>query len=178
MPRSGVGPAIAGTLLRLSLGATFIAHGLHHGRTLDGTAKWFGSIGFREPELQAKLSAAVEIASGSAVLLGAATPLGAAAMVGTMAVAGESVHRKNGFFITGEGYEYVLALGTAATALAALGGGPFSVDRLLGLERRLSGARGAALAFGLGVAGAAGQLAMFWTRPVPEGEAESVLASE
>ncbi|MDT4951147.1 MAG: putative oxidoreductase, partial [Pseudonocardiales bacterium] len=30
-----------------------IAHGLRHGRTLDGTAGWFESIGFKEPRLQA-----------------------------------------------------------------------------------------------------------------------------
>jgi len=26
-----------------------IAEGVRHGRTLDGTARWFGSIGFRQP---------------------------------------------------------------------------------------------------------------------------------
>jgi hypothetical protein len=28
-----------------------IAHGLKHGRTLDGTARWFKSIGARENDL-------------------------------------------------------------------------------------------------------------------------------
>ena len=45
------------------------------------------------------------------------------AVVGTMAVAARSVHVKNGFFITAEGYEYVLNLSAASVALAAIGPG-------------------------------------------------------
>jgi putative oxidoreductase len=40
------------TLLAV-VGGTMIAHGVRHGRTLEGTAGWFGSIGFRQPKLQA-----------------------------------------------------------------------------------------------------------------------------
>ena len=46
-------------LLRTAIGGTMIAHGIRHARTLNGTAGWFESIGFRQPRLQAKLSAAV-----------------------------------------------------------------------------------------------------------------------
>jgi putative oxidoreductase len=83
-----------------------------------------------------------------------------------MAVAGHVVHRPNGFFITDEGFEYVAVLGAAAVATGALGGGRYSVARLLGLDGKLSGARGAAIAAGLGVLGAAGQLKTFWRKPV------------
>lgn len=96
-------------------------------------------IGFRKPRLQAGLSAAVEVGAGAALVAGAATPLSAAAVVGTMAVAARSVHIRNGFFITAEGWEYVAALGVSSVAAAALGGGRFSVNRALGLDRRLSG---------------------------------------
>ena len=84
-----------------------IAHGMRHARTLEGTAGWFGSIGFDKPELQAKASAAVEIGSGAALALGLATPLSASAVVGTMSVAYMSVHRPNGYFVIKEGWEYV-----------------------------------------------------------------------
>jgi putative oxidoreductase len=84
--------------------------------------------------------------------------------VGTMAVAARTVHVRNGFFITAEGFEYVLAVGAAATALAALGPGRWSVDRLLG--RGQPAVATAALAAGLGLAGAAAHLALFW-RPQP-----------
>ena len=151
--------------LRTAIGATMIAHGVRHGRTLDGTARWFGSIGFKQPMLQARTSAVVEIGSGAALIAGAGTPLAASAIVGTMAVAARSVHAPNGFFITAEGYEYVLNLAAASVAVAALGPGRISVDRALGIDRRLSGTQRAVIAAGLGLAGAAAQLATFWRKP-------------
>ena len=156
--------------LRVTIGATMIAHGVRHGRTLDGTARWFGSIGFRQPRLQAMASAAVETGAGVALIAGAGTPVAASAVVGTLAVAARSVHVPNGFFITKEGYEYVLNLSVASVALAALGPGDLSVDRLLGIHETLSPARRAALAAGLGLGAAALQLAAFWRAPEPEPE--------
>ena len=55
---------VAGVILRAALAGTMIAHGVRHARTLEGTAGWFGSIGFDKPELQAKASAAVETWTG------------------------------------------------------------------------------------------------------------------
>ena len=156
---------LARLLLRVSVGGTMIAHGVKHARSLDGTAGWFESIGFRRPKLQARLSAVVEIGAGAALIAGAATPLSASAVVGTMAVAARSVHIPNGFFITAEGWEYVAALGVSSVAIGALGGGRFSVDRALRLDRQLCGGRGAAIALGAGLAGAAAQLAAFWRCP-------------
>jgi putative oxidoreductase len=162
-----MGSDLAKLLLRVALGATMVAHGVRHANTLEGTAGWFRSIGFREPELQAKASAVVEIGAGGALIAGAATPLAASAVIGTMTVAARSVHAQNGFFITSEGYEYVLNLGVAALALSALGPGRISVD---GLGRRgareMTGVRRAALTAALGLAAGALQLAMLWRRPV------------
>jgi putative oxidoreductase len=162
------GRDVASLVLRAAVGGTMVAHGVRHGRTLEGTARWFGSIGFKQPKLQAAASAAVEVGAGVALVAGAATPLAASAVVGTMAVAARSVHMPNGFFITGEGYEYVLNLSAASVALAAIGPGRLSVDHLLGLDTKLTGRQHAALAVGLGLAAAAGQLAAFWERPKPE----------
>jgi putative oxidoreductase len=161
---------LARLLLRVSVGGTMIAHGVKHARSLPGTARWFESIGFRNPRLQARLSAGVEIGAGAALIAGAATPLSASAVVGTMAVAARSVHIPNGFFVTAEGWEYVAALGVSSVAIGALGGGRFSVDRALGLDHRLCGSRGAATALGIGLAGAAVQLAAFWHSPKPSRE--------
>jgi putative oxidoreductase len=164
--RGGAGGRdVARLLLRVVVGGTRIAHGLKHGRSLDGTAGWFGSIGFKEPRLQAQASAVVETGAGAALIVGAGTPLAAAAVVGTMGVAARSVHQPNGFFITAEGYEYVLNLAAASVALAGLGPGRWSVDRALGLDRKLRGGAAAAVAAGVGLAGAAAQLAVFWRKP-------------
>ena len=156
---------LARLVLRTAIGGTMIAHGVRHARTLDGTAGWFESIGFRRSRLQAKLSAAVEIGAGAAVALGAGTPLAASAVVGTMGVAYHTVHRPNGYFITAEGWEYVGFISTAAVALAALGPGRLSADRLLGLDDVGSPSGRAFLAAGLGVGGAVAQLMTFWRRP-------------
>lgn len=158
---------VAGLVLRGVIGGTMVAHGIRHGRTLEGTARWFSSIGFRQPAVQAKASAVVEVGAGAAILAGAATPLAASAVVGTLTVAARSVHLPNGFFITGEGYEYVLNLSAASVALAAIGPGRLSVDHALGIDRRLTPLQGAAIAAGVGMAAAAAQLAVFWRRPKP-----------
>ncbi|GAA3720419.1 DoxX family protein [Gordonia hankookensis] len=152
-------------LMRAAIGGTMIAHGVKHGRSLDGTAGWFGSIGFKQPKLQAQASAVVEVGAGAAIVAGAGTPVAASAVVGTMAVAARSVHLPNGFFITSEGWEYVANLSVAAIALAALGPGKWSVDRALGLDSKLTGNRAAALAAGLGLGAAAAQLAAFHRPP-------------
>jgi putative oxidoreductase len=156
------GIGAARLVLRAAIGGTMVAHGIKHGRSLDGTAGWFSSIGFRQPRLQAAASAVVETGAGAAVLAGAATPLAAAAVVGTMAVAARTVHLPNGFFITGEGYEYVLNLSAASVALAAIGPGGLSIDGLLGIDERLNPAQRAALAAAVGLGAAAVQLAVFW----------------
>jgi putative oxidoreductase len=162
------GKDVASLVLRAAIGGTMIAHGVKHGRTLEGTGKWFGSIGFAQPKTQAIASAVVEVGSGAALLAGAATPLAASAVVGTMAVAARSVHVPNGFFITAEGYEYVLNLSVASVALAAIGPGEFSVDHLLGLDKKLTPLAGASLCVGVGLVAAAAQLAVFWRRPQPK----------
>lgn len=148
-------------LLRTALGGTMIAHGVKHGRNIEGTAGWFGSIGFKQPKLQARASAVVEVGAGAAIVAGTATPLASAAVVGTMAVAARSVHLSNGFFITSEGWEYVANLSVAAIALAAIRPGRFSVDRTLGLDAKLTSRQAAALAAGLGLIAAGAQLTTF-----------------
>ena len=45
-----------------------------------------------------------------------------------MTVAGLVVHRKHGFFITKEGYEYVLVISLVATGVSAIGPGRWSLD--------------------------------------------------
>ena len=156
---------LAQLLLRGAIGGTMIAHGIRHARSLDGTAGWFKSIGFRQHRLQAQLSAAVEIGAGTALAAGAGTPLASSAVVGTMAVAYRTVHRPNGYFITAEGWEYVAFISAASAALAALGPGNLSVDHLLGLDKVGKPWQRAALALGLGIGGAAVQLAAFWQEP-------------
>jgi putative oxidoreductase len=161
---------VALLLLRLGLGAVMLAHGINHawgGAGIRGTARWFGSMGMRPPLVQAWMSAVTEIVGGVCLVLGLLTPFGCAAVVGVMTVAWAINHRGNGFFIfrPGEGWEYVMTLAIAATALGALGPGSWSVDDALDIADDLSGTTGLAIAAGAGIGGAALLLALCW-RPV------------
>jgi putative oxidoreductase len=111
------------------------------------------------------LSGAGEIAAGAALVVGLLTPLAAAFVVGTMVVAGVTAHRRNGFFVFKDGYEYVLMIAVVCAALALVGPGSVSVDKLAGWDDALAGPVGIAIAVGGGVVGAAALLAATW-RPV------------
>ena len=157
-------------ILRIWAGLVLIAHGINHGRSLEGTAKWFESKGFRNARLNAFLSFANEIAIGFGLILGLLTSVAAAALVATMFVAFWSIHRFAGFFNfhrPDEGYEYVATLAVIALALAVAGPGSVSLDSALGIADNLDGWVGAAIV-GLGLLAAAGQLATFWRKPRPE----------
>ena len=163
---------LAALLLRVILAVVMFAHGYNHvfnGGKLPGVARWFGSLGFRAPRLQAALASFTELGVAPLLGLGLLTPLAAAGVVGTMLVALVANHVKNGFFIfrPGEGYEYVLTLIVAALALGALGGGGWSVDDALDLTDDLDGWTGLAVAGGAGGGLGLAVLALFW-RPQPK----------
>ena len=103
----------AALILRCWVGVVMLAHGINHARSLEGTSRWFAKVGFRSPDLNARLSAFNEIAVGVILIAGFLTPVAAAAVAGTMLVAFWSIHRFAGFFVfrrPDEGYEYVATL--------------------------------------------------------------------
>jgi len=156
-------------VLRIALGAVFIAHGYNHifgGGRISGTARWFEGLGMRPGRLHAWTASITELGSGVLLLAGLLTPLACAGIIGTMVVAWITNHLRNGFFIfrPGEGYEYVMTLTLAAIGLAGAGPGAWSADYALGIFDPPSWlGLGIGLAAGLG--GAAALLALFW-RPV------------
>src|SRR3546814_5838577 len=102
-------------VLRCGIGAVMLAHGIHHifgGGKIEGTGRWFESLGMKPGLLHAWLASVTEIVGGALLILGLLTLLAGAATIGVMAVAGITTHRGNGFFIfrPGEGGEYVLTL--------------------------------------------------------------------
>ena len=158
---------VALLILRSWAGIVMIAHGINHARTLEGTAGWFGKVGFKSPALNARLSAGNEIAIGLALIAGLITSVAAAGLAATMLVAFWAIHRFAGFFVfhrPDEGYEYVATLTVVALAIAMLGPGAISVDSLLGIDDDLSGLIGAGI-FAAGLLAGAGQLAVFWRKP-------------
>jgi putative oxidoreductase len=157
-------------VLRVWMGIVMLAHGINHARTQEGTARWFEKVGFRSPELNARLSAANEIAIGLALIAGLLTTIASAGLVATMLVAFWAIHRFSGFFVfhrPDEGYEYVATLAVAALVLAILGPGSVSLDAAIGLDDNLNGALGAGI-IGLGLLAGVGQLAAFWRKPAAD----------
>jgi putative oxidoreductase len=147
---------VALLILRLMIGGVMIVHGLNHafgGGRLPGAARWFESLGLRHGMMQAAMSAIVEVVAGTGLALGMLTPLSAAAVVGVMLVAGVVAHRRNGFFVFKDGYEYVLVLALGAIVIAIAGPGAASVDATLGIV--VAGGWGALIAAGLGILGVA-----------------------
>lgn len=157
-------------IFRVGLGAMIIAHGVNHiygGGKIDGTAAWFGSIGMKQPVMQAWMASITEIASGVLLVIGLFTPLGAAGLAGVMAVAWVTAHRNNGFFIfkPGQGWEYVMVVLLCAFVLGTVGPGQWSLDEAFDID--WFGTTGFLIVLILGVGGAAAQLATFW-RPPPQ----------
>jgi putative oxidoreductase len=163
-------------ILRVVLGLTMAAHGYNKffgGGRIAGTAGWFESIGMKPGALHARAAASTEMAAGLGLAVGLLTPIPAAGFVALMFVAAWTVHRHNGFFIVKDGWEYNLILATAAVALAATGAGKYSLDYALfrnsGLYPYLHGWCGLLIALVLGLAGAIGQLAVFYRPPAKQG---------
>lgn len=162
---------VAALLLRLWLGTVMVAHGRNHLRSRTGTARWFGSVGFRWPRIQAALSGAGEVAIGTSLILGLLTNLGTAGLIAIMTVAFWSIHRFAGFFVFArpdEGYEYVVTLVAAATAVSILGPGRVSLDVVV-FGGGLDGWAGAATA-AAGLLLGALQLLVSWRRPPDSGD--------
>lgn len=125
-------------LLRLVLGAVFIAHGSQK-LWIDGiaaTQQGFGGMGIPLPEVAAIVVTALELGGGALLILGLGTRIVAALLTINMAVAVIVVHLAAGFYAANGGYEFVLTLGVASLALVLTGPGRFALDALFRRRRR------------------------------------------
>ncbi|GAB1815256.1 DoxX family protein [Mycobacterium sp. MUNTM1] len=160
-------------ILRLVLGVTLAAHGYNKffgGGRIPGTARWFESIGMKPGKFHATVAATTEMAAGLGLAAGFLTPIPAAGFVSLMLVAAWTVHRANGFFIVKEGWEYNLVLALSAVGVATLGAGKYSLDYLVFGKNWMDGWQGLVISAGLGLAGAIGQLLIFYRPPVKQAQ--------
>ena len=132
---------------------------------LEGTARWFGSIGMKWPIWQARIAAATEIGSGLLLAVGLATPLAGAGFIGIMLVAIVVAHWANGFFVfkPGQGWEYCASIAVVAWVIATIGAGKYSIDHVI--HKDVQNWTGALIAGVLGVGGAISQLAVSYRPP-------------
>jgi putative oxidoreductase len=142
-------------LLRATVGAIFMEHGTQKlfgwfgGPGPDGTGQFFESVGLRPGRRNAIAAGTAEAGGGALLALGLATPVAAASLASVMLTALRTVVWRDGIKMGTGGYEVVL--GVAALAMADLGPGDWSLDALLGSERR--GAAWAAAALGAAAMG-------------------------
>ena len=166
-------------LLRATVGGIFVEHGTQKlfgwfgGHGPDGTGQFFESIGLRPGRRHAVAAGAAEAGGGALLALGLATPAAAAALGSVMVTALRTVVWRDGIKVGTGGYELLLLAN--AVAVADLGPGRFSLDALLGQERR--GARWAALALGAALAGSTLAIAAGRREPAAE-EADRPVEAE
>ncbi len=124
-------------ILRLVVGLTMAAHGAQKlfgwfgGYGLTGPGGFLEKLGFIPGGRNALFAGLAEFSGGLLLALGLATPVAAMLIISVMFVAVATVHVKNGYFNSNQGYEYNLLLAVAALSIAIIGAGPASLDAVL-----------------------------------------------
>ncbi len=127
-------------VVRLALGATFVAHGVQKvfGRWEGpGFAKWSGAIagmGLRPAPLWAAISSGIELGGGVLVILGLVTPVASALLVAQAVYIIVRAHWSRGFFNGKGGIEFPMQLLASSLLIAAVGPGAISLDAVAGLD--------------------------------------------
>jgi len=123
-------------MIRVSIGAILFMHGW--GKINAGVgrvATGFGTnYGLPMPTFLAYAALFLETVGCIAIIIGLFTRFFAAAIAIELLIAMFAAHWVKGFSVGQGGYEYVLFLGIVMFAIALRGGGPYSVDRLIGKE--------------------------------------------
>lgn len=130
-------------VLRVALGAMFIAHSLYLKLvvfTLPGTVKFYESLGL--PGWGAHATIAVEAIGGVMLIAGYRTRYAALAVLPVL-LGATWVHAGNGWVFTsaGGGWEYPVFLSVAAVVQALLGDGAFALSSARAPLGRAAGAR-------------------------------------
>lgn len=123
-------------VVRLAVGAVFIAHGWQKLFVMGYPAVtgFVGSLGIPFPAVGAALLIGAELGGGILLVLGALTRFAGLMLLVDMIVAAATVHFSHGFFLPA-GFEYTFVLGLISLALMLSGAGVFSVDALFGRPR-------------------------------------------
>ncbi|GAC1421297.1 MAG: hypothetical protein NVSMB64_30110 [Candidatus Velthaea sp.] len=125
---------------RLTVGGSMFAHGAQKafgwfgGPGPDGAGGFMESLGFSPGRTFASAASRTEMAAGALVVLGLGGAVGPALMISTMIVAAQTVHAKNGYFMTANGAELNTIYGAAGLAFAGGGYGRISLDELFGID--------------------------------------------
>jgi len=127
---------IAATLVRIVVGIMFVMHvtGKFHAGADAVAANVMAKNGLEPAILFAYAAIFLESVGGVCLIIGLFTRFFAAALAIEMLIAVLAVHLPKGYAAGGGGYEYVLLIGAVCFVIAIRGGGPYSVDRMIGKE--------------------------------------------
>ncbi|MDR3421880.1 MAG: DoxX family protein [Xanthobacteraceae bacterium] len=127
---------IAFTLVRVIVGFNLLMHGWLKIGTfgLAGTSGYMASVGLHPATAFAVAAMVLETVGAICIIIGLFTRFFAAALAIEIAVALFAAHINAGFFWNSGATEYVLLLGIVLFAIAIRGGGPYSVDQMIGKE--------------------------------------------
>jgi putative oxidoreductase len=127
---------IAETFVRIVVGIMFLMH--VSGKFTVGpggvAANVMAKNGLEPAIFWAYAIIFLESVGGVCLIVGLFTRFFAAALAIEMLVALLVVHLPKGYALSGGGYEYVLLIGAACFFVAIRGGGPYSVDAMIGKE--------------------------------------------
>ncbi len=166
---------LAMLVLRVGIGAIFVAHGLQKalgwwgGPGWDGFKGFIGYMGLKPPLFWAGISLVAELGGGLALIAGLFVPLAAAGLVAQTIVLLTKVHLPNGFWSPNGGIEFPVALLVGALAVQLLGPGEWALDAFLPVEVLYEPSVRWIL---LGVAIAGALIAAFWPAPPRAAESE------
>jgi putative oxidoreductase len=127
---------VAETFVRIVVGVMFLMHvsvKFKIGASAVAT-NIFAKNGFEPALAWAYLAMFIELFGGVCLIVGLFTRFVAAVLAIEMLIALLFVHLPKGYAAAGGGYEYVLLIGAVCFVFAMRGGGPYSVDRLVGKE--------------------------------------------
>lgn len=122
-------------LVRCACGLLLAVHGWGKiARGAEAMAPVFVKMGYANPVALIWFLAFVEFVGGIAIAIGLFTRFFAAMVTVEMAVLVFEHYLPNGFSWLNRGYEFVLLWGLVALSIWWRGGGPYSLDRRIGVE--------------------------------------------
>lgn len=120
-------PDLALLVLRITLAAILLYHGIPKALNYSATLEGFNSMGIPAPALSLAFAVIVEVVGGVLILLGVLTEITGLLVVIEMLGAIFTVHWANGFDFTKVGWEHPFTVLMVALALVLAGPGAYSV---------------------------------------------------
>jgi len=128
--------SIALPILRLAAGGFLAYHGyakIFVPGAIEGTAAFFGKVGYSMPYVWATLVAYTEFVGGILLAIGLLTRPAALAII-IFLINAVIFHSANGFFWNARGFEYPALWAIVTLVFLIRGGGWLSIDRAIGKE--------------------------------------------